>query len=532
MKSYRRFLTIIPSFRGVSVRGAASRIGSPDRLLNMLMNATLSALWVWLYRPIYPYLATIFSRQEFRTNQIVLAGVLILIVLQVRKGGLRPRLDAPLRMNIPALSLALGGSVIFVLLERFLDINTLSAATFGLATYGLLGLWMSPSRWRRGLPVGLLLVGALPIGEHLETFVGYPVRILSAAIVRYGLSILGVRSIGIDTILVFENGISQVDLPCSGVKSLWTGALFLIAATWIEGRSLNLRWFGVSLIFSLLLLIANLVRVGVLVTVGQVMAWQLVAEMLHVPLGVLGFIGACAGGLALLRWTGDAPRIGESTENEGKGSVQWAEPAAVPLRPPWLVPLLGGAVLILGLVYKPRPQESVPDAPQVWQFPADLAVEPWPLSDHELEQLSTEADSSATRWRFVWGDLTGSMLFVNSTSWRAQHRPERCFEVYGLSVDESQTYLVNTDFPLRLLTLDAGDDQGAYSAAYWFQSTDQVTDDYGTRIWADLTPKRQSWVLVTILLDGPIDPHNTDLLTLFPALRQTVAISLGGGIQP
>ena len=99
-----------------------------------------------------------------------------------------------------------------------------------------------------------------------------------------------------------ENGVSQVDLPCSGVKSLWTGALFLIAATWIERRPLNLRWLGVAGIFGGLLLAANLARVAVLVLVGQVAGWPLAAEMIHVPLGVLGFVAACAAAVMLMRW--------------------------------------------------------------------------------------------------------------------------------------------------------------------------------------------------------------------------------------
>jgi exosortase O len=117
----------------------------------------------------------------------------------------------------------------------------------------------------------------------MQTFVGYPMRLLTAAIVRDGLTAAGVSSIGIDTILVLENGVSQVDLPCSGVKSLWTGMLFLIAATWIERRRFNLRWLLIALVFASLLFTANLARVGVLVVVGQVAGWWLVAEMLHVP---------------------------------------------------------------------------------------------------------------------------------------------------------------------------------------------------------------------------------------------------------
>jgi exosortase O len=184
------------------------------------------------------------------------------------------------------LGLALSGSILYLICERFLDVNTLSATLFGLASYGLLGLWLWPLSWRQGLPAALLLIGALPFGEHMQTFVGYPLRIFTAALVRDGLAAAGVTSIGIDTILVFENGVSQVDLPCSGVKSLWTGMLFLLAATWLERRPLNLRWLLLALGFAVLLIIANLMRVGILAAVGPVAGWPLLAEMLHVPLSV------------------------------------------------------------------------------------------------------------------------------------------------------------------------------------------------------------------------------------------------------
>ncbi|MCP4534181.1 MAG: hypothetical protein GY831_23525, partial [Delftia sp.] len=214
----------------------------------------------------------------------------------------------------------------------------------GLASYGLLGLWMQPRRWRQGLPAVLLLIGCLPFGEHMQTFVGYPLRILTAAIVRDGLSATGVASIGVDTILVFENGVSQVDLPCSGIKSLWTGMLFLVAATWIERRRLNLRWLLVALALGGLLFVANVARVGVLVVVGQVAGWRLTAEMLHVPLGVLGFIAACAAAVALLRLQ--------------RPILQDDAPSALD-RPAWLTPVLAAAILAMALAYTPRPQTGL-----------------------------------------------------------------------------------------------------------------------------------------------------------------------------
>jgi exosortase O len=309
--------------------------------VRLAANALILLLWVILYRPVYPYLATIFTRQEFRTNQIALLAVVLLIAAQLRRGQLQiSPADLP-QLHLPGLVLMLTASVAFIAAERWLDINTLSATLFGLATYGLLGLWMQPRRWRQGLPAALLLVGVLPFGEHMETFIGYPLRLATARMVSSGLGFLGVPNLGVDTILVFENGLSQVDNPCSGVKSLWTGGLFLLAATWIDSRPLNRRWLLSGIVFAALLLVSNLLRVVVLVGVDQVFNWRLLAEMLHVPLGVIGFVMACLALVGMLRWTGN---FSPSAQVDAQIS---------PTRPAWLALSLG-VFLILPVVHTTR----------------------------------------------------------------------------------------------------------------------------------------------------------------------------------
>jgi exosortase O len=490
-----------------------------DRPVNRLqlgLNLAIVATWFWLYWPLYDYLTIIFSREDFRTNQLLLLGIVALIAQRIYQAGVRPRFDAAPRLTPLPLTLALGGSLLYLLAERFLNVNTLSTTLFGLASYGLLGLWLSPARWRQGLPAALLLIGTLPFGDHLQTFVGYPLRILTAAIVRDGLAALGVVAVGIDTILVFENGVSQVDLPCSGVKSLWTGALFLLAATWVEQRPFNRRWLGTAVLFAFLLFAANLARVAILVGVGEVLGWRLLAEMLHVPLGVLGFVAACAAAVWLLR------RTTPFTIHNHALSQANVSPFTIHNSPTWLAPGLLITIALMALAYTPRPQTGLSQAAPNWSFPAEMHVEPLPLKPDELAWLTRDGADAAGRYRFAWGEVSGSMILITSHTWRAHHRPERCFEVYGLSLEESHTYLIEPDFPLRQVSLGSSSDPAQYAAAYWFQSAGQTTDDYATRIWADLSLERQRWVLVTILFDENIDPHRQDVQSFYLALHEAV----------
>lgn len=494
---------------------------SVQTLSQIAANAAILALWMWLFHPVYPYLGIIFTRQEFRTNQVVLVAVLALVIFQVRKGDLQPRLEALPQLYPPALALALGGAVLFLLAEHYLDINTLSATLFGLATYGLLGLWLRPAYWRGGLPAALLMVGALPFGEHMDTFVGYPLRIGTARIVSQGLAGLGVHNLGVDTILIFENGISQIDSPCSGVKSLWTGGLFFLAATWIDHRPINLRWLLAAVTFAVLLLAANLVRVAMLVLVGQVAGWRLLAQMIYVPLGVIGFSAACGGALVLLRWAG-LQKVG-SRDNPSEIQPDLSRPA-------WLAPGLVMALVVFVMLYVPRTNTAAAAAPLSLGFPQNLHVSAWPLSSGELNWLTDngkEERVAASRWRFEWDQLKGSLLFVTSDTWRAQHPPERCFTVYGLEVQGSQPLMAAGDFPLRWLTLGKGKDAALYSAAYWLQSADRITEDFAARIWDDLAPQPQTWVMVTILFDTPVDLQDGVAQDLFFALRGAVQDSFG-----
>ena len=116
------------------------------------LNGILIAAWIWLYRAVFPYLQIIFTQEEFRTNQIVLVGALFLIYRQAHKGAIHFRFQSRPQLYLPALILAFGSSIGYLLIERYLDINTFSATLFGLASYGLLGLWMRPQWWRAGLP--------------------------------------------------------------------------------------------------------------------------------------------------------------------------------------------------------------------------------------------------------------------------------------------------------------------------------------------------------------------------------------------
>ncbi len=188
------------------------------------------------------------------------------------------------------------------------------------------------------------------------------------------------------------------------------------------------------------------------------------------------------------------------------------------------------AIAAMAVIYAPRPHTGLAQPARAWQFPAALATQPMPLKPDETEWLTRGGAESAERQRFQWRGLSGSMILITSSTWRAHHRPERCFAVYGLSLDESRTVLVPPGLPVRVVSLGDHAGRSMLSATYWFQSATRTTDDYATRIWADLAPRRERWVLVSILFDSAQDPQDADVQALYLALHDAVHSYLEGGV--
>jgi exosortase O len=204
-------------------------------------------------------------------------------------------------------------------------------------------------------------------------------------------------------------------------------------------------------------------------------------------------------------------------------------------RPVWLQPVLAVVILAMALAYSPRPQTVLARAASGWEFPPRLVTEPSPLQAEEIKWLTHDGAESASRFRFEWhgdeGTLFGSVILISSTTWRAHHNPERCLMLYDLSLDDSHTHLVRADFPVRYISLGAnqGGGHSLRAGTYWFQSASRTTDDYATRIWADVAPERDRWVLVSILFDDVYDPHEADVESFYVALHDAVARHLGKG---
>lgn len=491
------------------------------------MAAVVAALfWLWFFRGTLGWLLRALGDRG--SLNVVLLGCAAAVAVYVgrlheREGraALFSRLSHGPASQPGALIFAFSTAIAAICVQRFLDVHTLNALLFALGTYALLRLYLPPASWLAGAPLLLLLVFLLPVQGHLDAFVGFPLRVATARCVHDMLALLHIRSTSAESILVLENGVAHVDLPCSGVKSLWSGAIFYFAATWLFQRRMGLVWLLFGSAFAIVLLCANAVRVFILILLLFVAKQPELAQRMHVPLGMIGFLAACTIAVLLLRRVpARSSEITRSSSNDG----------GPPLHPRLLF-IFAAGLFVLSLL-QPRaarhPPTPQPTQLAPLQLPIDLTLDELPLTAGEQSLYFQHGGVLARKWRFAQGAQTGSLLLVMSRSFRAHHPPEVCLAASGLRVDGMRRVRVEATsaapFSVRMLGIESG----ARAAFYWFQSRERTTDSLLTRTLDDIRHRRQAWVLVAVLFDGPQDAEGASVQALLGRLHQAVAKLLQG----
>lgn len=496
--------------------------------MSFLPNLVLLAAWISTHTGALSWIAAHYTNADRRLEALMLVGVAVLAWR--RFGGPLPalrRLAAPAAPTPAPLVLLAACIVTELVLVRWLDLHLVRASAFVLGGYALVGLYATPATWRAGLPwVGLLTL-TLPFGAYSEVYLGFPARLLTADLVRDGLDTLGIASLSRDTILVLDRpggpAAVQVDAPCAGVRSLWTGGVFLLAAACVEGRRLD-RWFVAAAVATgSLLLAANTLRVATLVVLGAVLDAPAAAAAVHVPLGLLGFAWAAAAGWLILR--------------RGTVAAEVAEAVPPPRAAPLLAPVLASGLLALALFAPAPPPATAPALPFTLALPPTFVATPIAPIPAEIAFFAAAEVAPPAKWRFTSGaglgegglgegglgegglgegglgeglgenassitSVAGTLLVVPSRAWRAHHSPTACLLGQGHTVEGPWTVGIDPAFAVRVAKVDDGD----ATAVWWFQAPARTTEDLSVRTWAALSGAEDRWVLVSMLLEGTVAP--------------------------
>ncbi|MEP3891276.1 MAG: exosortase O [Hellea sp.] len=437
--------------------------------------------------------AFIWIKNELEPQLLIFtfAAIIVGLILLIWKFGL------PVKpLTIPAIGLiAISG-----LLSNFSFpiLQQLSASFALLGVYGFFaGLsGVSDTLWRKGLIMGGLTALALPFALVPGTGMGFYLRLLTADAAAQLLALMGHASLGAHDVLIFDNGIAQVDLPCSGLKSLFTGTAFFCVASLVLRREVNLKWIISYSIFAGLLIVANTIRVTLLIWISEVLLYRDIAETIHMPMGLMLFCIVCMCGVYMLYKlkpfrSGDNDRISSAKISSERYAALTSS----------LLCVLIAAIFIAAMVMSP-PQDL--KGRGAVTLPSDMAVTSVQLTPTETRFFGARERTFAGKWLFEYQNLSGSMLVVRSGAANGLHAPEVCMLGNGISVD----HMESRDFgagQYRFLTVD----NERRNAVYWMQGDRTITDDFRKRLNNFIFGQQDDWVMVTILLDERLNLAET-----------------------
>lgn len=394
----------------------------------------------------------------------------------------------------------------FILLITILIFNTVNAIIFKfsivpailflLGTYALLGFYLEKHLWRRSIFIFLVLILCLPLLERVQKILGFPIRLVTAQIVSFLLQITGIGNISNSAVIVTENHATSIDLPCSGVKSIYTGTLFMLAIYYLQKVRLSIKLLGVTIVFFLALLFFNTWRVFSLVYIYDVLDMQQFGDFVHVFLGLLGFFISC-----FLLWFLTHKYV-PSYSNESKTQneiLQISEKRN----------LKKIALAVLGIIFithlffiKEQPITSA-NTLQVEKSYKLQNINLSELSFSEREKsyfVNSDVEFSKKYSGKTASGIPFSLLIVSSKSARTHHDPEICLQGLGYEINNVEIRQVD-NFRLRQLTLNDNRDQ----VLYWYIGKNKNLLDYSERVWEEVRNPKQSWTLVIIGFTQKVD---------------------------
>jgi len=478
-----------------------------------------------LYLPVFQWLLHKISLDYGYLHLIALFALLSLGLYRLRAIKNNP-FHMP-KLYYPSLLIWLLVSVLYLLNEAAVGMRTLSAVLGILYVYGLLGHVIKTSVWRSLLLPILLTILVLPFEHYLDVYLGFPLRLLSAEGAGSLLVLMHLPTLTTESILMIDNRAAIVDLDCSGINSLWIGAIFYLLLTWIERYRITPLWFLLGVLFLGLLMSANIFRIVILVLLELVLKTPQLASMLHQFLGILGFMMACGIAWGLLHYFARRSVNEESTIKKHQSVQAHNNRSFLPLS------LSGtlGLIIVFILLYQPMQKQLPTEIRHNIQLAPHYQAKSVALSQQEHEffvsnhgqvqklRFSLQTDNQAAK------PLSGSMILVWSHYWKTQHVPENCYLGQGFSITNKGVWMMGEQSAVRFLSLNRANKTtthaslNTYTGTYWFQSAHKSTADYSSRVMDGLFNRHNEWVMVSILWDQPVNantvsPYITELKTL------------------
>ncbi len=440
---------------------------------------------------------SIFTSPEFYFN-----GIAFLCIVFLYGGVLfKNKANFPERKTLAPTILLIGIAFAYTINLYEIKLSIVSPILFFIGFYALLGFFIDYTFWKKSVFVFLLLICTLPVLERLQRFLGFPIRLFTANIVSTILQFLGISNISNTTVIMTENNATNIDLPCSGVKSIYTGTLFMLTIYYLQQVRLSVKLFFITLAFFATLIFFNTWRVFSLVYMYNTEGLQGVGDTVHVLLGIIGFIASC-----LLLWY-MVSKFAPTIPSTSKKSMPDIQTGSIRTKQIALVVLL--FLFCMNTVFiKNQPIQAVVKENHTFALQT-IPIVYEPFSKREAGYFETNEVIFGKK--FVGKTENGipfTLLVVSSKSARTHHDPEICLQGLGYTINDSKVVQVA---PLLIRSLRVNDNS---QVVYWFVGKDKNILDYSERVWEEIRHPNNTWVLVEIAFDKSVDLNSRDIKTL------------------
>lgn len=286
-------------------------------------------------------------------------------------------------------------------------------------------------------PPALWIMGLLatPVVPTLQFYLGYPLRIVSAAVSVVLLRLNGLAVERQGTYLAWRGELVQFDAPCSGVSMLWAGLLLTAMLAYVH----RLRWMQLGTVLlgcTMVVTVANILRATSLffLETKQIAS---APQWLHEGSGLAAFAVA---GLAMAWLTSRLAQFPPPLRGRVReGGIHHINCPAPP--PPHPSPLKGEgagtliAVVLLAAVSPFAPHgdpASAADA-NFPGFPTNYDGRPLTELPLSAKEVAFEADFPGRIGRFTDGKREIIVRYVSSPT-RKLHPASDCFRGIGYAV--------------------------------------------------------------------------------------------------
>ena len=469
----------------------------------MSLTAFLFFVFFLYFRTTLLWIIELFTDKAFYEYGIFFVLVMSIVALIVYKKWDAIKKSWSFSWHHPAAWGLMTMLILDLINATFFHYNILSALFFFLGFYFLLGLFIERSLWKRAAFLVGIIALTLPFIEHIQTFLGFPVRIGTAKLVSTLLGWLGHSTITESTIIFTENTATSIDLPCSGVKSIYIGTLLMFIIFFLKQVRLSWALFLGAFSFYLLLLFFNFWRVFSLVYIVDILGLEAQGDAIHVFLGVVGFV------LSVLFLWWFIGRFSETKRAQNTNRVTSSKKALIVL-----ISFIISVDIVSSLYFYIKPTVIQQDQNH---YNFDFSQEEFeiiPFTEKEKGFFSSRELQYAQKFRGEIDDLPYALLILTSQSWRTHHNPEICIQGLGHQIQSSKIVQLNGN---ELRQANLTNDEGAIF--YWFVSSDEIISDYSQRIWKGIMAPNQSWSLVVLRVADPDHLKHPDFKTFVKRLN-------------